>query len=98
MGDVAVSFAAVIAMGATPLQMALLAAVRLAPKLLFSPIAGVWVDRARRRPLMIAGVGLWLGPVRDRLSLGLRPTAKRSIRSPSAASEASWRAPCRRHA
>jgi hypothetical protein len=53
MGDVAVSFAAVIALGATPLQMGLLAAVRLVPKLLFSLIAGVWVDRVRRRPLMI---------------------------------------------
>ncbi len=53
MGDVAVSFAAVIALGATPVQMGLLAAVRLVPKLLFSLVAGVWVDRARRRPLMI---------------------------------------------
>jgi hypothetical protein len=53
MGDVAVSFAAVIAMGATPIEMGLLAAVRLVPKLLFSLIAGVWVDRLRRRPLMI---------------------------------------------
>jgi Transmembrane secretion effector len=53
MGDVAVSFAAVIALGATPMQMGLLAAVRLVPKLLFSLVAGVWVDRVRRRPLMI---------------------------------------------
>jgi MFS family permease len=53
MGDVAVSFAAVIALGATPIQMGLLAAVRLVPKLLFSLVAGVWVDRVRRRPLMI---------------------------------------------
>ena len=53
MGDVAVSFAAVIAVGATPIQMGLLAAVRLVPKLLFSLLAGVWVDRVRRRPLMI---------------------------------------------
>jgi MFS family permease len=53
MGDVAVSFAAVIALGATPIQMGLLAAVRLVPKLLFSLFAGVWVDRVRRRPLMI---------------------------------------------
>ena len=53
MGDVAVSFAAVIALGATPLQMGMLATVRLIPKLLFSLVAGVWVDRVRRRPLMI---------------------------------------------
>jgi hypothetical protein len=44
MGDVAVGFAAVIALGATPLQMGLLAAVRLVPKLIFSLVAGVWVD------------------------------------------------------
>ena len=53
MGDVAVSFAAVIALGATPLQMGMLAAARLVPKLIFSLVAGVWVDRVRRRPLMI---------------------------------------------
>jgi hypothetical protein len=53
MGDVALSFAAVIAMGATPIQMGMLSAVRLVPKLLFSLIAGVWVDRLHRRPLMI---------------------------------------------
>jgi MFS family permease len=53
MGDVAVSFAAVIALGATPIQMGLLAAARLVPRLLFSLVAGVWVDRVRRRPLMI---------------------------------------------
>ena len=53
MGDVAVSFAAVIALGATPIQMGMLAAARLVPRLLFSLVAGVWVDRVRRRPLMI---------------------------------------------
>jgi hypothetical protein len=53
MGDVAVSFAAIIAIGATPLQMGVLASVRLFPKLLLNLIAGVWVDRLRRRPLMI---------------------------------------------
>src|SRR6202011_5882986 len=58
MGDVAVSFAAVIAMGATPIQMGLLAAVRLVPKLVFSLIAGVWVDCLPRRPLIL---GAFLG-------------------------------------
>ena len=53
MGDVAVSFAAIIAIGATPAQMGVLASVRLIPKMLLSLIAGVWVDRLRRRPLMI---------------------------------------------
>ena len=55
MGSVALSFAAVIAIRATPIQIGLLAAVQLVPKLLFSLVAGVWVDRARRRPLMICG-------------------------------------------
>jgi MFS family permease len=54
MGDVAVGFAAVIALGATPFQMALLGAARIVPALAFSLFAGVWVDRLRRRPLMIA--------------------------------------------
>lgn len=54
MGDVAVSFAAVIALGATPIQMSLLSSARIVPALAFSLFAGVWVDRLRRRPLMIA--------------------------------------------
>ena len=53
-GSVSISFAAVIALGATPLQMALLAMATNLPALLFSLFTGVWVDRLRRRPLMIA--------------------------------------------
>ncbi|HEY6420860.1 MAG TPA: MFS transporter [Candidatus Binataceae bacterium] len=53
MGDVAISFAAVIALKATPFQMGLLAAARIVPALLFGLFAGVWVDKLRRRPLMI---------------------------------------------
>ncbi len=45
---------AVITLQASPLQMGLLEAVGSTPILLFSLIAGVWVDRLRRRPLMIA--------------------------------------------
>ena len=52
-GGVAVSFLAVIALHATPAQMAALAVWRTMPSLLFSLFAGVWVDRIRRRPLMI---------------------------------------------
>ncbi|HXW83306.1 MAG TPA: MFS transporter [Candidatus Binataceae bacterium] len=52
-GSVSISFAAVIALRATPFQMGLLAASRNVPALLFSLLAGVWVDRLRRRPLMI---------------------------------------------
>jgi predicted MFS family arabinose efflux permease len=53
MGDVAISFAAVISLKATPFQMGLLAAARIIPALLLGLFAGVWVDRLRRRPLMI---------------------------------------------
>jgi len=53
MGMVAVSFAAVISLHATPFQMGLLAAAGNVPTLLFSLVAGAWVDRLRRRPLMI---------------------------------------------
>jgi MFS family permease len=45
---------AVITLGATPFQMGLLQAIGSAPVLLFSLAAGVWVDRLRRRPVMIA--------------------------------------------
>ena len=53
-GSVSISFAAVIALKASPAQMGLLAAAGSVPSLLFSLLAGVWVDRLRRRPLMIA--------------------------------------------
>jgi MFS family permease len=52
-GGVAISFLAVIALHATPAQMAALVVWRTVPALLFSLFAGVWVDRLRRRPLMI---------------------------------------------
>lgn len=54
MGAVAMSFAAVISLGATPLQMGMLSAAQIAPRLALGLFAGVWVDRLRRRPLMIA--------------------------------------------
>ena len=39
---------------ASPWQMGLLASASAAPVLVFSLVAGVWVDRLRRRPIMIA--------------------------------------------
>src|ERR1700688_3269153 len=54
MGDVAISFAAVIALKATPLQIGLLAAAGTVPTLVRSLFVGVWVDRIRRRPILIA--------------------------------------------
>src|SRR5215204_3637119 len=44
---------AVLVLDASPLQMGLLAAAGTAPFLLCSLLAGVWVDRRRRRPLLI---------------------------------------------
>src|SRR5215210_2434920 len=45
---------AVVLLDATPVQMGLLAAAGTAPFLLCSLSAGVWVDRRRRRPVLIA--------------------------------------------
>jgi MFS family permease len=53
-GVVSIGFAAVITLGASPAQMGMLVVVSNLPALLFSLLTGVWVDRVRRRPLMIA--------------------------------------------
>jgi MFS family permease len=50
----ALPFTAILALGATPVQMGLLAAAGLLPKFLVGLVAGAWVDRLPRRPLMIA--------------------------------------------
>ena len=61
MGDVAISFAAVIALRATPFQMGILAAAGNVPTLVLSLFAGVWVDRLRRRPILIgADIGRFI--------------------------------------
>ena len=52
-GSVAMSFAAVITLRATPFQMGLLSAAGYLPSVVFSLVTGAWVDRLRRRPLMI---------------------------------------------
>jgi len=46
--------AAILVLEATPAQMGLLSAVQSAPVLLTGLLAGVWVDRLRRRPILIA--------------------------------------------
>jgi MFS family permease len=53
-GGAALQFTAVLVLDAKPLQMAVLAAATLIPGFLFGLVAGVWVDRLRRRPLLIA--------------------------------------------
>lgn len=46
---------AAISLQATPGQMGILTAVERAPFLVLGLVAGVWVDRLRRRPMLIAG-------------------------------------------
>src|SRR5438552_19004151 len=46
---------AALTLRATPAQMGILSAVETAPFLLIGLFAGVWVDRRRKRPLLIAG-------------------------------------------
>ncbi len=50
----ALPLTAVIVLDATPLQMGLLAAAGALPSLVFGLGAGVWVDRRKKRPIMIA--------------------------------------------
>jgi MFS family permease len=62
----ALPWAAIIALQAGPLEMGLVSAAELAPGLLAGPFAGVWADRLRRRPLLIAadlGRALLLGSI-----------------------------------
>ena len=57
-GGTAMTFTAIIFLKATPFQMGLLRAMQIVPALLTGLFAGAWVDRLRRRPLLIgADVG-----------------------------------------
>ncbi len=49
----AMQLTAAAVLGATPFEMGLLGAAQFLPRLAFGLVAGVWVDRLRRRPLMI---------------------------------------------
>jgi MFS family permease len=51
---VALPLMAIFYLKASPAQLGLLGAAQFAPFLLFGLVAGVWVDRMRRRPLMLA--------------------------------------------
>jgi MFS family permease len=53
----ALPLTAVLTLKATPAQMGVLGAAQYAPALLVSLLAGVWIDRVRRRPILI-GVDL----------------------------------------
>ena len=63
---VALPLTAIYALHATPAEVALLSAANVAPGLALGLFAGVWVDRLRRRPILIAadvGRALALGSV-----------------------------------
>ena len=49
----ALPIAAAVTLRASPAEMGVLAALRFAPSLLFGMVAGVWLDRAPRRPVMV---------------------------------------------
>jgi MFS family permease len=51
----AIPLVAVILLGASPFEVALLGTVEFLPFILFSLPAGAWVDRLRRRPILIVG-------------------------------------------
>ena len=52
-GGPALAFTAILILHATPFQLGVLAAARLAPGVLTGLFAGAWADRLRRRPIMI---------------------------------------------
>jgi predicted MFS family arabinose efflux permease len=52
-GRVALPFLVIYALGATPAQVAWVRVAEVAPGMLIGLLAGVWIDRMRRRPLMI---------------------------------------------
>ena len=52
-GSTALSFTAILVLNATPIQLGVLSAVRAVPVLLLGLLAGVWVDRLRRRSILI---------------------------------------------
>src|SRR4051794_14903038 len=49
----ALPLTALLALNASAWQMSLLQIARFVPPLLFSLFAGVWVDRSRRRPILV---------------------------------------------
>jgi len=63
---IALPFVAILVLGAGPVQMAVLRSLELVAALLVGFVAGAWVDRLRRRPVMIwadAGRAILLGSI-----------------------------------
>ena len=50
----ALPLSAILVLGASPIEMGLLAAVQYSPFLFLTLFAGAWIDRIRRRPVMLA--------------------------------------------
>ncbi len=72
--SVALPLTALLVLSATPVQMGILVALEGAPVLLVGLFAGVWVDRLRRRPILIAcdlGRALLLGSIPLAAALGV---------------------------
>ncbi|MGH2585388.1 MAG: MFS transporter [Dehalococcoidia bacterium] len=70
----ALPLTAVLTLGASPVQMGLLSAAHTGPLLILGLFAGVWVDRLRRRPILIAadlGRGMLLATIPPAALLGL---------------------------
>ena len=64
--NVALPLTAILVLGATPTQIGLLGIASYLPNLLFGLLAGVWVYRARRRPILVGadiGRALLLGSI-----------------------------------
>jgi predicted MFS family arabinose efflux permease len=81
--EVALPLLAALSLGATPLAVGVLAAAAGLPHLLFGLFAGAWVDRLRRRPMMIVAdlarflllatipLAAWIGVLRIELLIGV---------------------------
>lgn len=71
--NLALPLTAVLALGATPAQMGALGVAFSLPNLFFGLLAGVWVDRVRRRPILVGadlGRALLLGTIPAAALLG----------------------------
>jgi MFS family permease len=53
--QIAIPFIAAVVLRAAPFEVALLGAIEMLPFILFALPAGAWLDRVRRRPVLIAG-------------------------------------------
>src|SRR5450759_1330030 len=53
--QIAIPFIAAVVLGVSPFQLALLGTFEMLPFILFTLPAGAWLDRVRRRPVLIAG-------------------------------------------